>query len=100
MKTINADIINSTTKHIEFSILAIVAKGHTFTQPAVYAEMERNPAYAALTQSEFNNKWNYLLKVKCLVFIDDIEPAKGVKINAEKSCLIIYGYQKYCDIYK
>src|SRR4051812_42902945 len=91
---------NTTLKNIELSILAIVKRCNATTRAMVYLEIKRKYDVDDLSEDEFNEKWDHLVNNKCLLFIDESEPEKGVQINPGKNCLIIYGLIEFQNEHK
>ena len=86
---------NTSVKYLEFSILTIVKRSNVVSRTVTYSEVKKKPGFDSLSESDFNYAWNELVNNKCLLYIDEAAPEKGVTINPHKSCLIIYGYKKY-----
>ena len=82
---------NTSLKNLEFLILAIVKRCNTITYAMAYLEIKKRSELYDLSELDFNEKWNTLIKNKCLLYTEESEPEKGVKINPDKNCLIIYG---------
>jgi hypothetical protein len=87
-------------KNIEFSILAIVNRCNRVTRTMAYLEIKKRSEFYYLFMFDFSEKWNHLVNNKCLLFIDESEPEKGVKINPDKNCLIIYGLIEFQNEHK